>query len=84
MTKTYGTITGLAPAKDGKLSLSNVGDRTLLGLEIPVTLTGGAHLGRFHSWEVYVDGVKIEGLVPAVRDGKLVVSTPPGARIIIR
>ena len=83
MAKTYGTITGLVPAKDGKLYLTNV-SCDLLGLELPISLSGGAHTGRFRSWEVYVDGVKAEGLVPAVSDSKIVVSTRPSTRIILR
>ena len=83
MTKTYGTITGLVPARGGKLYLTNVsGD--LLGLELPITLSGGAHLSRFRTWELYVDGVKVEGRVPSMINGKIVVSTPPGTRIIFR
>ena len=83
MAQTYGTITGLVPARGGKLYLTNASG-TLQGLELPVTLSGGANLTRLHGWELYVDGVKIEGLVPTVRDGKLVLSAPPGTRIILR
>ena len=82
MTKTYGTITGLVPARGGKLYLTNVsGD--LLGLELPITLSGDVARG-LRSWEIYVDGVKVEGLVPSVKNGKLVVSALPGTRVIIR
>jgi autotransporter-associated beta strand protein len=82
-TKTYGTITGLVPARGGKLYLTNVsGD--LFGIELPITLSGGDHLGRIRSWEIYVDGVKIEGLVPNVVNSKIVVGHPFGACLIIR
>ena len=83
MAKTYGTITGLVPARGGRLYLTNVSGAPM-GLELPITLSGGAHLGRFRSWEIYVEGVKAEGLVPNVRNGKIVVGTPPGTRIVIR
>ena len=83
MTKTYGTITGLVPAYGGKLYLTNV-DGELKGLELPITLSGGANLRRLHSWEIYVDGVKVEGLAPSVQDGKIVVRARPGTRLIFR
>ncbi|MBQ3288523.1 MAG: hypothetical protein IJH50_03860 [Kiritimatiellae bacterium] len=84
MTKTYGTINGLAAAKGGKLYLTNVsGD--LKGRELPITLAGDTSRARFGSWELYVDGVKVNGLVPSVNgSGKLVLDLPFGACIIIR
>ena len=84
MTKTYGTMTGMVPAWNGRLYLSNVGDRELLGLELPITLSGGARLRRFATWEVYVDGVKVDGLAVRVVDGKIVLGTPLGIRVIVR
>ena len=83
MTKTYGTITGLVPARGGKLYLTNVsGD--LLGLELPITISGASHPGRFSTWELYVDGVKVDGLVPCVRNGKFVIDLPYGMMLIVR
>ena len=82
MTKTYGTITGLVPARGGKLYLTNVSG-TLAGLELPLTLSGNVARG-IRSWEIYVDGVKAEGFVLNVKNNKLVVSTPLGTRVVIR
>ena len=82
MTKTYGTITGLVPARGGKLYLANVSG-ALAGLELPITLSGSVAKG-IRSWEIYVDGVKAEGFVLNVKNNKLVVSTPLGTRVVIR
>ena len=85
MTKTYGTITGLAPARGGKLYLTSASGDVQRGLELPINISGnGQHIGRFSSWEVYVNGVKVEGLVPTVSGGKLVLDLPSGACLIIR
>ena len=81
-TKTYGTITGLVPARGGKLYLANVSG-ALAGLELPITLSGSVAKG-IRSWEIYVDGVKAEGFVLNVKNNKLVVSTPLGTRVVIR
>jgi autotransporter-associated beta strand protein len=84
MTKTYGTITGLVTARDGKLYLTNVSGR-LEDIELPITLSGNVRRGRFSGWEIYVDGVKVEGLVPTVKEnGKIGLGLPPGAYIILR
>ena len=84
MTKTYGTITGLTPARGGTLHLTNVGNGSLLGLELPITLSGNARRRGFSSWKLYVDGQEVEGLVPNVSDGKLVLGLPYGAMLIFR
>ena len=84
MTKAYGTITGLVPARGGTLYLTNVGNGSLLGLELPVTLSGNARRRGFGSWKLYVDGQKVEGLVPDVSGGKLVLGYPYGAMVILR
>ena len=82
MTKTYGTITGLVPARGGKLYLTNVSG-ALLGQELPITLSGTVARG-IRSWEIYVDGVKDERFILNMKDGKIVVSMPLGTRVMIR
>ena len=84
MTKTYGTISGLVAQFNGNLYLTNVGNRPLLGLELPMAVSGGARQGRIRTWDVYVDGVKVDGLVPHIKGNKIELAPPFGALIFMR
>jgi len=80
----YGTLAGFAPAAEGALYVTGVGEQTRKGLVLPGTVTDAQHASKLTRWAVYVDGDLDDSLSAFVRNGRIVLDGKPGMYLIIR
>ena len=84
MGTTYGTLAGFAPAADGKLFVTGVGETTRKGLVLPVTVTDAQNPNKLTRWGVYVDGELDDSLSAFVRNNSIVLDGKRGMYMIIK
>ena len=75
---------GFAPAAEGALYVTGVGEQTRKGLVLPGTVTDAQHASKLTRWAVYVDGDLDDRLSAFVRNGRIVLDGKPGMYLIIR
>ena len=80
----YGTLAGFAPAAEGALYVTGVGEAQRKGLVLPGTVTDAQHASKLTRWAVYVDGELDDSLSAFVRNGTIVLDGKPGMYLIIR
>ena len=79
-----GTLAGFAPAADGKIFVTGVGDATRKGLVLPITVTDAQHPNQLARWAVYVDGEQDEKVCGRVCDNTIVLDSRGGLVFTIR
>jgi autotransporter-associated beta strand protein len=84
MDTAYGTLAGFAPAAEGTLYVTGVGETQRKGLVLPGTVTDAQHASKLTRWAVYVDGDLDDSLSAFVRNGRIVLDGKPGMYLIIR
>ena len=85
-----GTIDGFAPASEGKIFVTGVGEQTRKGLVLPVTVTDSQNPNNLKRWAVYVDGDLDDSLSAFVRkkansaEDTIVLDAKQGMYLIIK
>ena len=91
MGTTNGTLVGFAPAANGALYVTGVGEAQRKGLEMPVTVTDAQQPNKLTRWAVYVDGDLDDTISAFVRkkansetEYTIILDGKQGLRLIIR
>ena len=84
MATTNGTFAGFAPAADGKLFVTGVGETERKGLALPVTVTDAQRPNQLTRWAVYVDGELDDRLSAFVRGSSIVLDGKQGLYLIFK
>ena len=91
MDTTYGTLAGFAPAANGALYVTGVGEAQRKGLVLPVTVIGAQQPNKLTRWAVYIDGEQDDTISAFVRkkansesEHTIVLDGKQGLRLIIR
>ena len=79
-----GTIAGFAPAADGKLFVTGVGDGARVGRVLPLAVTDAVQPSNLARWPVFVDGELDEKVCGRVRNNTIVLEAGGGLVIQIR
>jgi len=79
-----GTLAGFAPAAQGTLYVTGVGDATRKGLVLPVTVTDAQVKHNLSRWPVVIDGEVDEKVCGRVRDNTIVLDSRGGLVLTIR
>ena len=79
-----GTLAGFAPAADGKLFVTGVGETQRKGLVLPVTVTDAQRPNQLTRWAVYVDGELDDSLSGFVRNNTIVLDGKQGLYLIVK
>ena len=79
-----GTLAGFAPAADGKIFVTGVGETRRKGLVLPVTVTDAQQPSKLTRWAVYVDGDLDDSLSAFVRNNTIVLDGKPGMCLIFK
>ncbi|MBQ6338389.1 MAG: hypothetical protein IJI36_04515, partial [Kiritimatiellae bacterium] len=79
-----GTIAGFAPAADGKLFVTGVGDGARVGRVLPLAVTDAVQPSNLARWPVFVDGELDEKVCGRVRNNTIVLEARGGMVITIR
>ena len=79
-----GTLAGFAPAAQGTLYVTGVGETPRKGLVLPVTVTDAQRPNNLTRWAVYVDGDLDDRLSAYVRNNTIVLDAKQGQYLIIR
>ena len=79
-----GTIAGFAPAADGKLFVTGVGDGARVGRVLPLAVTDAVQPSNLARWPVFVDGELDEKVCGRVRNNTIVLEARGSMVITIR
>ena len=80
----YGTLAGFAPAAEGALYVTGVGETQRKGLVLPGTVTDAQQPNKLTRWAVYVDGDLDDSLSAFVRNNTIVLDGKKGLYLIVR
>ena len=82
----YGTLAGFAPAAEGALYVTGVGEQTRKGLVLPGTVTDAQQKHLLSRWPVYIDGELDDKLCGRVKPelNKIVLEAKGGLYLIVR